>query len=185
MSEIYLFLLWLSNFILMYFNDWSVVLSAGVMTFLAITAIWNITDNRRMRVEEAHRLAFFRIRDWAEQVSDALATPTKALLFAEQKGEEITKLQPGMSSLAGILYDAKILGGPLDDRVIDAGFLLREYYLRLLGAEQVERLKEDLELRKDIKPFQTFEEMRAPIKDLLTSLKDVIKSATERLVPKL
>lgn len=175
---------WLSKFILTYFDNWSIALSAGVMLVLAITAFWTIADNRRMRVEEAHRLALLRIRDWAEMISNALGTPTKEILFEEKKSEETLKIQPGMSKTFGILYDAERLEGTLNDRVKDAVILLQKYNVRLMGKEQIEEWKGQLKLQEEIIPIKSLEEMRDSIIELLTALSDVIKSATKELVPK-
>ena len=94
------------------------------------------------------------------------------------------KILPSLSKSLGILYDAERLGGTLNERVKDAAFLLQKYAARLIGKEQIEVLKDKLNLQEEIEPIRTLEEMSESFRELLTALKGVIDSATEELVPK-
>ena len=53
-----------------------------------------------------------------------------------------------------------------------------------MGKEQIEEWKDRCKLQEEIEPLKSLEEMRDSIIELLTALSDVIKSATDELVPK-
>ena len=62
---------WLCEYILKFFKDWSVALSAGAAIILALAAFWSIRENRRIRYED-RKLNFSlrlldEVRDWARE----------------------------------------------------------------------------------------------------------------------
>jgi len=174
----------ISVFILRYFKDWAIALSAGVMVFIAIIAIWTLADNRQMRVQEAQRLALLRIRNWAEETFHALATPFTQKQLPLQIREEITKLHTSSVKSLGILGDAERLGGTLDERVRAANFIFQRYLAILMGKEGVEAFKQRFKVEDDIKLITKVEELHPLIKEFMDALSEVIKSATEELIPK-
>ncbi len=63
-----------SKTILLFFNDWSIVLSALTTVILAAVAFWSIRESRLIRKEDKlhdlHRFALDKVYSWIERVSD-------------------------------------------------------------------------------------------------------------------
>lgn len=168
-------------------TGWTIagVIASFLVAVVALgLGIFSLMQTQSMHKKERQRQALERICDWAEMVSYALGRPAKGNLLEEMKSEETMKIQAGMVKTLRILYDAEKLDTTLNNKVKDAVFRLQRYDARLMGKGQITEYKNRYKLEEDIEPIKSHEEMRDSILELLTAFSDVIKSATDKLVPK-
>jgi len=141
-------------------------------------------ENRRLAVKERHILAFEKIRKWAAETFNALATPNLYNTFPSWRKEELAKLQNSSVESISILYFAERVGGDLEQRVIDANLNFQKYLAILMGEKQIELFKKRYKVEDDIRPINNNKEAEPLIKDLMDFLKEVIRSAVVELAPK-
>ncbi len=161
-------------------SDW--ITLAAVLVALGL-GVSSLIQTQSMHKKERQRQALERICDWAEMVSYALGRPAKGNSLEEMKSEETMKIQAGMGKTR-ILHDAEKLDTTLYNKVKAVSLLMQRYDARLMGKGQITEHKNRYKLKEDIEPIKSHEEMRDSILELLTAFNDVIKSATDKLVPK-
>lgn len=172
------------------YEGFAVKISAFAALLVAFAAFMSIEENRRLRdenrrlmVEERRRLALERIRFWAEDTLELLTRPIVSKNFDEfLKGME-QQIQPSLTRLIGISYDADILNRDLHEKVRDLTSSMTEFSWRLRSDEVIEKYKSDHK-RVGLKRFANEGELTKLRREILLQLSTLIEFATGILVPK-
>lgn len=176
------------------FEGFAVKISAFAVLLVAFAAFMSIEESRRLRddnrrireealIQERHRLALERIRSWAEDaISAIIAEP---LVFSKISMEKLSRsLQPSRVKALGIITEGGSLGGELQSSSAKAHNTLLIFGARLQGEESITQTRYLLKIKDKIEPIQTKEELLESMEELFVALKNLITSATNRLMVK-
>lgn len=170
---------WIFNFM----NDWAIILYASVTFLLAIAAFWGIREGLRERVEERHREALERMRNWSEQVFEVVTRPTRQPNLKLRKKELNALITSVGPKAIGILHDAERLGGDINLYVKFANLIIFKFTARLGDEGDIAKFRGKYNIEETINPISNVNELEEAKRELLEAFGDVIKSATARLVP--
>ncbi|MGD9116441.1 MAG: hypothetical protein PVJ61_04600, partial [Dehalococcoidia bacterium] len=108
------------EFVIYFFNDWSLALSAGATLLLVYITLMTVRENRRITI-------LGRIQDWANESIRLLDAPRWSNSHLVELAELENDLQSIKTRSISALADSKKLGKELENKVKQACWKLETY----------------------------------------------------------